>query len=125
MTGLRRGHYKNMKSFEQLSQDASALCQEVEKLPAGDQQTKVSITASNLAFDIRERLAIAGDPTGTEQRLCIDVATRQQFGRKKYGTSVDENPLTLRQWLEHAYYEALDHAVYLRRAIEEIDNSKL
>lgn len=58
---------------------------------------------------------------GTEARVCQDIASRQQIGLKKYGTSVEQNPLTLRQWLQHAYEETLDQAIYLRRAIEEID----
>ena len=31
------------------------------------------------------------------------------------------NPLTLRDWLQHALEESLDHAIYLQRAIEELD----
>ena len=59
--------------------------------------------------------------TGTEARVCADIASRQRIGLAKYGTTVQENPLTLRQWLQHAYEECLDQAVYLRRAIEEIN----
>ena len=60
-------------------------------------------------------------PTGTEGRVCNDIALRQWHGLAKYGTTVEANPLTLRQWLQHAYEEALDQAIYLRRAIEQID----
>lgn len=60
-------------------------------------------------------------PTGTEARVCEDIARRQHVGINKYGTTVAENPLQLRAWLVHAYEETLDKAVYLRRAIEEID----
>ncbi len=59
--------------------------------------------------------------SGTEYRVCRDIAERQALGIKKYGTTVAKNPLTLREWLEHAYQEALDQAIYLRRAMEEID----
>jgi hypothetical protein len=59
--------------------------------------------------------------TGTEARVCADIAERQKLGVAKYGTTVQDNPLTLRQWLQHAYEECLDQAVYLRRAIDEID----
>lgn len=59
-------------------------------------------------------------PSGTEAKVCEDIAKRQAFGINKYGTTVAENPLTLQQWLQHAYEECLDQAVYLRRAIEEI-----
>jgi len=63
-------------------------------------------------------------PTGTELRVCQDIAERQQKGMAKYGVTVEGNPLTLRQWLQHAYEETLDKAVYLRRAIEEIDQTE-
>ncbi len=59
--------------------------------------------------------------TGTEARVCSDIAMRQQLGLKKYGTTIENNPLTLREWLQHAYEECLDQANYLKRAIEELD----
>jgi len=57
--------------------------------------------------------------TGIEAKVCEDIAKRQDLGLAKYGTTVEGNPLPLRDWLQHAYEEALDMAVYLRRAIEE------
>lgn len=60
-------------------------------------------------------------PTGTEAAVCADIAKRQAHGLAKYGVTVAENPLTLREWLQHAYEETLDEAVYLRRSIDEID----
>lgn len=59
--------------------------------------------------------------SGTEARVCVDIAYRQQAGIKKYGTTVENNRLELRQWLQHAYEETLDLAIYLKRAMEEID----
>ncbi len=63
--------------------------------------------------------------SGTEARVCVDIAYRQQQGLNKYGTTVADNPLTLRQWLQHAYEEALDQAIYLKRAMEELDRDDL
>jgi hypothetical protein len=60
-------------------------------------------------------------PEGTEARICVEIAARQQMGIAKYGTTVAENPIGLREWLVHAKEEALDQAIYLQRAIEEID----
>lgn len=59
--------------------------------------------------------------TGTEAAVCADIARRQQMGIAKYGTTVSNNPLILRDWLQHAYEESLDLPVYLKRAIEQID----
>jgi hypothetical protein len=60
-------------------------------------------------------------PTGIEAIVCKDIAARQQLGINKYGTTVADNNLSLREWLEHQYEELLDAAVYCRRAIAEID----
>lgn len=59
---------------------------------------------------------------GTEGAVCLDIAMRQCKGLAKYGVTVAENPLPLRQWLQHAYEECLDQAVYLRRAMDEMDS---
>ena len=64
-------------------------------------------------------------PEGIEAEVCADIARRQAFGKNKYGTTVAENPLSLRAWLHHAYEETLDLSVYLRRCIEEIDKNGL
>ncbi len=61
------------------------------------------------------------DVCGTEADVCADIARRQAFGIKKYNCTVRDNDLSLKQWLQHAYEETLDKAVYLKRAIEQID----
>ncbi len=58
-------------------------------------------------------------PSGIEALVCADIAKRQQVGIAKYGTTVAENPLTHAEWLQHAYEECLDMAVYLKRAMAE------
>ena len=60
--------------------------------------------------------------SGTELRVCQLIAERQMRGIEKYGTTVSDNPLPLRAWLRHALEECLDQAIYLQRAIEELDN---
>lgn len=62
--------------------------------------------------------------TGTELRLAELIAERQQNGFTKYGTTVANNPLALKFWLQHAMEEALDKAIYLKRAIEEIERKE-
>lgn len=62
--------------------------------------------------------------TGTEAKVCADIARRQSLGIAKYGTTVADNPLVVREWLQHAYEECLDQAVYLRRAMDELDAKK-
>jgi hypothetical protein len=57
----------------------------------------------------------------TEQQVCQDILARQQVGIQKYGTTMASNPLPLREWLQHAYEECLDQALYLKRAMQEMD----
>lgn len=71
-----------------------------------------------------ELAGAAGSATGTEMRVCQDIAWRQRRGVAKYGFTVEGNPLHLISWLRHAYEECLDQAVYLRRAIEEIEKGQ-
>lgn len=75
--------------------------------------------------DVEQELAfMRGRPQGTEARVCDDITERQALGISKYGTTVEQNPLPLRQWLQHAYEEALDLAIYLKRSIEQLDRDK-
>lgn len=62
--------------------------------------------------------------SGTELRVCQLIAERQMQGICKYGTTASDNPLPLRAWLRHALEETLDNAIYLQRAIEELDNAE-
>ena len=63
------------------------------------------------------------EASGTEARVMHLIAKRQELGIKKYGCSVRENPLVLRQWLQHLLEEQIDAAVYTMRCIEEIDRN--
>lgn len=62
-------------------------------------------------------------PTGTEAKVCDRIAQRQRLGVNKYGTTVAQNPLSLRQWHQHHLEELLDAAIYVQRIIDELDAS--
>jgi hypothetical protein len=71
------------------------------------------------APDLRKAAERLNDrPQGTEARVCEDIASRQRLGIAKYGVTVEQRDEKFRAWLQHAYEEALDMAVYLKRAIE-------
>lgn len=61
----------------------------------------------------------------TETMVCEDIRCRQQLGINKYKTTVADNPLEVRAWMQHAYEETLDKAIYLKRAIQEMDRNRL
>lgn len=53
-----------------------------------------------------------------------DLKHRSKLGIKKYGVTLDRDDLSLREWLQHAYEETLDKALYLKKAIKIIDNER-
>lgn len=59
-------------------------------------------------------------PSGIESEVCADIAARQRLGLSKYGMSVADNPADLLAWLQHAYEETLDNAVYLKKAMHKL-----
>ena len=40
---------------------------------------------------------------------------RRDRGQRKYGTTMDRNDLTVKEWLQHAQEEAMDFVVYLEK----------
>lgn len=54
-----------------------------------------------------------------EDSVCSDIQNRADFGAKKYGVTMERTDLSETQWLQHAYEEALDLAVYLKKIMRE------
>lgn len=50
-----------------------------------------------------------------------DLLRRSQVGLNKYGVGLDRTDLDLKDWLQHAYEEALDLANYLKRCIVTLE----
>lgn len=48
-----------------------------------------------------------------------DLDARAELWLAKYGVTLDRTYLTRRQWLQHAYEEALDLSLYLKRAMAD------
>jgi len=51
------------------------------------------------------------------QSVQADLQARSERGMAKYGTTLDRTDLTQKEWLQHAYEEALDFALYLKKLI--------
>lgn len=49
------------------------------------------------------------------------LLSRSQAGLKKYGCTTDRTDLGLLDWLRHSLEEKLDDAVYMQRAIIELE----
>jgi hypothetical protein len=46
-----------------------------------------------------------------------DLQSREVRGLKEYGTTMDRTDLNQDEWLQHAYEEALDLALYLKKLL--------
>lgn len=54
-----------------------------------------------------------------------DLLDRSELGIKKYNTTLDRTDLSSSDWVQHAYEECLDMALYLKRLRKEIfENEK-
>jgi hypothetical protein len=76
------------------------------------------------AFDIIVRRKVTWKvetSNDTETLVCQDIKDRQAKGIQKYGMTVSENPLELKEWVQHAYEECLDQAVYLKRILQSLE----
>ena len=53
----------------------------------------------------------------TLEKVFADLKRQEEKGLKKYGTTLDAN-FTVIETLQHAYEEALDLCMYLRKTID-------
>ena len=53
------------------------------------------------------------------KEVITDLISREKMGRIKYGTTVDNANLSEKEWMQHAYEEALDFAIYLKRMMSK------
>lgn len=53
------------------------------------------------------------------KEVITDLISREKIGRAKYGTTVDKANLSEKEWMQHAYEEALDFAIYLKRLMSK------
>lgn len=50
--------------------------------------------------------------------------SRSLVGKKKYGTNLDRQDLSLSEWLEHSIQEHMDSILYLKKIKQLIDGKK-
>jgi len=53
-----------------------------------------------------------------EDKVCAKIQARAELGERKYGTTMERNDLTGRQWLTHLQEELMDAVVYIQKLID-------
>jgi hypothetical protein len=56
--------------------------------------------------------------SSVEENVIKKIKDRARAGRKKYGTTMERNDLTFRQWVQHLQEELLDAAVYAQKLLD-------
>lgn len=78
-------------------------------------------------MDTRKKLAELEEeskPTYSDaivESLIEEYRERSLKGILKYGTTLEENNLSLYKWLQHAKEEAMDMALYLHKAQKQLN----
>ena len=54
------------------------------------------------------------------ENVIAKYRTRSEVGIKKYGTTLEDNELSLDEWLNHAIEEQMDNILYLTKLREEL-----
>ena len=54
-----------------------------------------------------------------EEKVIVKIRSRAEVGKKKYGTTMEREDLSLIEWLTHLQEELMDASVYVERLIED------
>jgi hypothetical protein len=120
------------RSFHARIAEAERTLEKLKILAAAEEYERVDAEQSpalvSMKLTYRTRTAIHPESPqdgaslpDTESLVCGEIRERQAKGIAKYGTTVSGNPLSRREWVQHAYEECLDMAIYLRRLMQEMD----
>ena len=56
-----------------------------------------------------------------EDEVCKKIQARSDVGKKKYGVTMEEEVLSIRQWLVHLQEELMDAAVYVEKLLGMVE----
>jgi hypothetical protein len=56
-----------------------------------------------------------------EDEVCNKIKARSEVGKEKYGVTMEEEILSMRQWLVHLQEELMDAAVYVEKLLGMIE----
>lgn len=56
-----------------------------------------------------------------EDEVCKKIQQRAEIGKKKYGVTMEEEVLSIREWLNHLQQELMDASVYVEKLLELVE----
>ncbi len=58
-----------------------------------------------------------------EEKVIAEIRRRAEKGQAKYGTTMDREDLSMREWLQHLKEELMDGMIYLQKIINLMDDA--
>jgi len=56
-----------------------------------------------------------------EEKVIAEIRQRAEKGEAKYGTTMDRDDLSLKEWLQHLKEELMDGVIYTQKIISELE----
>jgi|TARA_R100001440_G_scaffold36015_1_gene55129 hypothetical protein len=56
-----------------------------------------------------------------EDEVCKKIQARSDVGKEKYGVTMEEEVLSIRQWLVHLQEELMDATVYIEKLLGMVE----
>jgi len=56
-----------------------------------------------------------------EEKVIAEIRQRAEKGEAKYGTTMDRNDLSLKEWLQHLKEELMDGVIYTQKIINVLE----
>lgn len=56
-----------------------------------------------------------------EEKVIAEIRQRAKKGEAKYGTTMDRDDLSLKEWLQHLKEELMDGVIYTQKIIDALD----
>ena len=56
-----------------------------------------------------------------EDEVCKKIQARSDVGKEKYGVTMEEEILSIREWLNHLQQELMDAAVYAEKVLGMVE----
>ena len=56
-----------------------------------------------------------------EDEVCNKIKARANVGKEKYGVTMEDEVLSIRQWLNHLQQELMDGAVYVEKLLGMVE----
>lgn len=56
-----------------------------------------------------------------EDKVCNKIKARSDVGEEKYGVTMEDEVLSIREWLNHLQQELMDAAVYVEKLLGMVE----